>query len=620
MQQENTRNTIIFFVCSAIILLAYMVWLQPQMDKGKAAKKGERPAASAPATDAARTFANRAEALRATPRVPIRTGAYTGSLSLVGGRIDDLYLTDRKNGQLVYRRDVDANSGPVEMFRPEGLRYAYFAYTGWAGQNVPGLPDDDTAWTLRSGRELTPSTPVVLFYRSPEGLEFTRTISVDTRFMFTISDTVVNRTGRRLTLMPYGSVQRRGVPADLGRMMILHEGGIGVMDGKTRLLKYGDWGKRQADDERATWSTTGGWIGITDKYWMAALVPQGAESGRGKFRISDVAGVKVHEAVFEGRVVNIDANRQFTETTRLFAGAKRNEILSAYADSVTAYEGRLVTGADGLEADFGVTNLQEAIDWGMFWFFTKPLFWLLEQFHRLVGNFGVAILLLTIVAKLAFFPLANQAFASMAKIKKLQPKQEEIKKRFADDPQKQQMEMMQLYQREKINPLAGCLPILIQIPVFYALYKVLFVTIEMRHAPFFGWIRDLSAPDPTTIWNLFGLIPFDPGSLPLVGGLLVGTGFLHIGVWALLYGLTMWLQTSMNPPSPDPTQQAIMKWFPLLFTVLLAQQPSGLVIYWAWSNVLSIFQQYIIMRRHKTANPIDGIIARMQGKEYKAPA
>jgi len=222
-----------------------------------------------------------------------------------------------------------------------------------------------------------------------------------------------------------------------------------------------------------------------------------------------------------------------------------------------------------------------------------------------------------VAVKLLFFPLANQAFASMAKIKKLQPKQEELKKKFGDDQARLQQEMMQLYQREKINPLAGCMPILIQIPVFYALYKVLTVTIEMRHAPFYGWIQDLSVTDPTTMWNLFGLLPYDPGAIPLVGGLLVGTGFLHIGLWPLLYGFTMWLQTSMSPSSPDPTQQMIMKWFPVIFTVMLAQVAAGLVIYWTWSNLLTILQQYIIMRRHKTANPIDGLIARMQGKEYK---
>ncbi len=595
MQNENARNTIIFVVCTMAILLLYQVFvLQPQAEKRKAEMAKQRPSAEAQGPAAPGTpnsvinFADRRQALAASPRVPIDTPALKGSLSLRGGRIDDLFLKQ-------YQATLEANSPNVELFRPEGLPYAYFAQVGWAGQNVPGLPDANTVWTLSSGDVLAPGKPVVLTHTA-EGLRFTRTISVDDKYMFTIADTVANLSGRPLTLLPYGSVQRRGVPADLGRNMILHEGAVGVFEEKFRHLKYGDWRKRKEDQ---VWSTTGGWLGITDKYWLAALVPDQAERGQGKFRVRDVQGVQVHEAVFEGQIVNIPAGRQVTETTRLFAGAKRAEILQGYGQQ------------------FGIPKFDMAIDWGMFWFFTRPLFQVLEFFYQLVGNFGLAIIFLTIGVKLLFFPLANQAFASMAKIKKLQPKQQEIKERYKDDPQKQQQEMMALYQREKVNPLAGCLPILIQIPVFYALYKVLFVTIEMRHAPFFGWIQDLSARDPTTIWNLFGLIPYDPAMIPLIGGILDGP--LHIGLWPILYGLTMWLQTSMSPSSPDPTQQMIMRWFPLVFTVMLAQALAGLVIYWAWSNLLTIVQQYIIMRRHKTENPIDGLIAKLQGKEYKVP-
>jgi len=602
MQQENTRNTIIFFVCSAIILVVYMTWLQPQMNKGKAGKQGERPAAEAQVErPAGPVYRDRAEARAASPRVLIRPiatpegaeGSVRGSISLVGGRIDDLYLTR-------YARELGSRDR-VELFRPQGLPYAYFAYVGWSGENVPGLPNANTRWTLREGRILTPETPVTLAYRSPEGLDFTRTISLDDKYLFTITDRVTNNTGRALSIKQVGSVQRRDVRPDLGINMILHEGGVGAFDGKLKLLKYGDW-RKHTNEAKQVFSGVGGWIGITDKYWMAALIPDQRRAGTGGFRpVVNDHGVKVHEARYEsdaGAPLRPGFTR--TSTMRLFAGAKVNDVLAGY------------------EKDLGARRLVDAIDWGNFWFFTKPLFWIVDWFWKLVGNFGVAIILLTVAVKVAFFPLANQAFASMAKIKKLQPKQEELKKKYGDDPQKMQMEMMQLYQREKINPLAGCLPILIQIPVFYALYKVLFVTIEMRHAPFFGWIQDLSSRDPTTLWNLFGLIPWNVAATPVVGGFLDST--LHIGVWPVLYGLTMWLQTSMNPPSPDPTQQAIMKWFPLLFTVLLAQSPAGLVIYWAWSNVLSIFQQYIIMRRHKTANPIDGLIARFQGKEYQAPS
>jgi len=603
MQPENSRNTIIFAVCAVIILIAYQFGVIMPEAARKKAEAARHPAAAAStqsgvagaapgAGPAIGTYATRAQARAASPRVPIETPMLHGSLSLRGGRIDDLYLTQ-------YRQTLDPKSPMVELLRPEGLPNAYFAQFGWAGQNVPDLPRPGTLWTLQSGKVLTPTTPVVLSYDNGHGLRFTRTISVDAQYMFTISDTVANLSGQPVSLLPWSTVQRRGFPADANRNMVVHEGAVGVLDGAPKMIKYKDWTKLKEAFDKAT---HGGWLGITDKYWMAALVPNPTEAGHGKFRVTDLNGTKVMEAVFEGRLVNIAAGRQITRDTHLFAGAKRNEILKTYQDNM------------------GVAKFDLAIDWGArFWIFTRPLFAVLDFFYKHIGNFGVSILLLTVCAKLLFFPLANQAFASMAKIKKLQPKQEELKKKYGDDQTKLQQEMMALYQKEKINPLAGCLPILIQIPVFFSLYKVLFVTIEMRHAPFFGWIHDLSAPDPTTFLNLFGLLPFDPGAIPYVGALFVGTGFLHIGLWPLFYGLTMWLQTSMSPSSPDPTQQQIMRWFPIIFTVMLAKSPAGLVIYWAWSNLLTIIQQYIIMRRHKTANPIDGLIARLQGKEYVVP-
>jgi YidC/Oxa1 family membrane protein insertase len=598
MQPDNSRNTIIFAVCAAVILLAYQfLVLAPQAAKRKA-EAAARPAAASTvpgavatpgAAPAIPTFASPAQALAASPRIQVETPMLRGSISLRGGRIDHLYLTR-------YPETLDPRSPRVELLRPEGLANAYFAQFGWAGQNVPNLPRESSLWTLAEGDVLKPGKPVVLTFDTGHGLRFRRTISVDSQYMFTVTDTVANLGGAPVTLLPYSSVQRRGVPADANHNMVVHEGGVGVLDGAPKLITYKDWAKRKEDFDKAT---LGGWLGITDKYWMAALVPNPSEAGHGKFRVTTLNGVKVLEAVFEGRLVAIPAGRQITHDSRLFAGAKRNEILVGYQNNLN------------------IDKFDLAIDWGeRFWIFTRPLFAVLEFFNSHLGNFGLAILLLTVCTKLVFFPLANQAFASMAKIKNLQPKQEELKKKYGDDQTKLQQEMMALYQKEKINPLAGCLPILIQIPIFFSLYKVLFVTIEMRHAPFYGWIRDLSVPDPTTMWNLFGLLPYDPGALPLIGSLLVGKGFLHIGIWPLLYGITMWLQTSMSPTSPDPTQQMIMKWFPVIFTVMLAQSPAGLVIYWAWSNLLTIVQQYIIMRRHKTENPIDGMIARLQGKEY----
>ena len=615
MQNENARNTIIFVVCTVAILLIYQfLVLQPQAERRKAAAKAaERPPAveeagktgAAPgvlSSSGAPRYADRRQALAAAPRIAIDTpgtegetdskGGVKGSLSLRGARIDDLFLKG-------YHDTVDRSSPNVELLRPEGLPNAYFAQIAWTGANLPGLPNESTLWTVKSGDVLAPGKPVVLTYSTPEGLRFQRTIAVDRQSMFTITDQVANFTGRPVTLLPYSSVQRHDIPAGLGKLQIVHEGAIGVFDGALRQFKYGKWAKEKAPFVA---QTTGGWMGITDKYWMTSIVPNQTETGTGRFRITDVGGVKVHEAVFEGKVRTIPQGHMLVKpvVTRIFAGAKRNEVLVGYQDSL------------------GIPSFHKAIDWGILWFFTRPLFTVLEFFYHLVGNFGLAILALTVVVKLVFFPLANKAYASMAKIKKLQPKQEELKKKYGDDPTKMQQEMMALYQREKINPLAGCLPILIQIPVFYALYKVLYVTIEMRHAPFFGWIQDLSARDPTTIWNLFGLIPWNPATTPVIGGLLDGA--LHLGLLPLVYGLTMWLQTAMNPPATDPTQQMIMKWFPVIFTVMLATQPAGLLVYWAWSNVLTIIQQYIIMRANKTENPIDGLIARLQGREYKVEA
>ena len=341
---------------------------------------------------------------------------------------------------------------------------------------------------------------------------------------------------------------------------------------------------------------------MTDKYWLTAFIPEQDETFEAQFRTAERGGVRTFETAYQSRTWVIPAGRSATETVHLFAGAKRNEILTAYGE------------------ELGAPRMTDAIDWGMFWFLTKPFFTVLEFFYGLVHNFGVAILLLTVAVKLVLFPLANKAYASMSRMRMLQPKMEEIRERFKDDPAKQQQEIMAMYQREKVNPLAGCWPMLIQIPIFYSLYKVLTVTIEMRHAPFFGWIRDLSARDPSNVWNLFGLIPWDPATAPLVGGLIgvsshVGGITLALGVLALLYGATMWLQTQMNPPPTDEMQRKIFGMMPILFTFIMAPFAAGLLIYWIWSNILTIIQQYVIMHRFKAENPIDTFIERLRQKK-----
>jgi YidC/Oxa1 family membrane protein insertase len=407
--------------------------------------------------------------------------------------------------------------------------------------------------------------------------------------MFTIADTVANTGAAAVTLAPYGSVQRQGLPADIGKNSIVHEGAVGWLGNELRLIKFKKWSK----DGGASYPTTGGWAGITDKYWLAALIPAQTEAVQSQFRVTKSGGFDIFEANYVGAARVIAPGRQVTETQRFFGGAKTVPVLKAYEDKL------------------GVPRFDQAVDWGMFWFFTRPLFQFLEFIHSHVGNFGVAILLLTVAVKVVFFPLANKSYESITKMKKVQPQIEALRAKYKDDATKQQTELMALYQKEKINPVTGCLPMLLQIPVFYALYKVLTVTIEMRHAPFFGFIQDLSARDPSTIWNLFGLIPWNPATLPVAGTLLDTS--LHIGALALAYGVTMWLTTSMNPPAGDPVQQKIFQFMPLVFTFIMAPFAVGLLIYWTWSNILTIIQQYIIMRRFKVDNPIDSLIAKITG-------
>lgn len=590
--QNNSRNTIIFIVIASIMLLAYSFFvMEPQ--KRRAAQQAatvEQTTAdpvTAPPSSAAVFTEDRTAALGANgARVPIRSETLTGSLSLTGGRIDDLFLTN-------YRETIKADSPAVELFRPEGMRHAFFAQFGWSGPNIPGgVPGPNTPWRLTQGATLTPTTPVVLTWDNGAGLRFTRRISVDDLYMFTVTDTVANFSAQPVTIAPRSGVMRQGVPENLGRNQVLHEGAIGTFgDGErysTQQLKYKGWAKKPSVEHEST----GGWLGITDKYWMAAVIPQQDEKIAARFLVEDAGSYDAHIAVMDGQARTIRPNTQITETQRLFAGAKRNEILSGY------------------EKSLDLPRFVYAIDWGFLFFLTRPIFWLVEFFYGFLGNFGLAILALTLTVRLIMFPLANKSYESMSKMRNLQPKMEEIKKKHPDEPQKQQQELMALYQKEKINPLAGCLPLLLQIPVFYAVYKMLFVTIEMRHQPFFGWIQDLSAPDPTTIWNLFGLIPWDPSSAPLVGGLLGGT--FALSVLAIFYGLTMWLQMSMSPQAPDPMQRRIFQLMPIVFTFIMATFPAGLLIYWAWSNILTIFQQYIIMHRLKAANPIDDFLARMK--------
>ncbi|MBH0236403.1 membrane protein insertase YidC [Methylobrevis albus] len=592
----DNRNFILAIVLSLAVMLGWQFFIAgPQLEQQRIAQQaalqqqqaqqqtppaaGAAPgqpgaAAQAPGTApgtapagsiAAPESLSRSDALAASPRIPIRSEGLTGTLNLRGARIDDVALNR-------YRVTVDPASESVTLLSPEGAKDAYFAEVGYtvpAGAATP-MPTANTVWSAPEGATLTTETPVTLTWDNAQGLVFRRTISVDADYMFTIEDTIENTGAGDTVLYPYGFVQRHSQPPNSGNY-ILHEGLVGVLgDGKLSEVHYNDL---KDDGEVKPGATATGWLGITDKYWASALVPDAARGFQPRFLHSRVANTDTYQADYLGDSLTVAAGSSATTTTRLFAGAKEVGLLDAYASS------------------YAIPQFDLLIDWGWFYFLTKPMFYLIDMLFNLVGNFGVAILLVTVLIKGIFYPLANKSYVSMSKMKKVQPQMAEIKERHKDDRVKQQQALMELYKTEKINPLAGCLPILVQIPVFFALYKVLFVTIEMRHAPFFGWIQDLSAPDPTTIFNLFGLIPWDPSVVPVLGP------FLMLGIWPLIMGITMFFQMKLNPTPPDPTQAMIFNWMPVIFTFMLASFPAGLVIYWAWNNTLSVLQQSVIMKR-----------------------
>jgi YidC/Oxa1 family membrane protein insertase len=503
-------------------------------------------------------------------RIVIDTPTVDGSFSLTGARFDDLRLKK-------YRETVDPKSPEIVLLAPQSTKYPYYAMFGWvapSGSHVP-VPGDDTPWTLKSGDKLAPGHPVTLEWNNGHGLVFTRVIAVDDQYMFTVTDSVKNNGAEAATLYPYAYVARDGLPQSQ-HYWVVHEGFVGYAGGSAKYTKYD---KLKPDEPTETFNSTGGWVGITDKYWMATVIPPQSEAYQGSFAISQSDGRTDYQSDYRLDARRIAPGASTSVKQQLFAGAKVVQTLRDY------------------ETKYGIKGFDYAIDWGWFFFITRPMFLVLDEFYKLVGNFGVAILLLTISVKLLFFPLADASYRSMSRMKKLQPKVEELRKRFAEDKVRQQQEMMELYKREKVNPVSGCLPMVIQIPVFFSLYKVLFVTIEMRHAPFFGWIQDLSAHDPTSIINLFGLLPYQ-----VPGFFHDHLTFLSIGIWPILMGITQFVQTKLNPAPADPIQARMFLFMPLVFTFMLATFPAGLVIYWTWNNLLSILQQIVMMKR--TGTPI----------------
>ena len=461
-----------------------------------------------------------------------------------------------------YQVSTAPGAADVALLSPPGAPDTYFVEFGWVpaeeGTEVPG---PETVWQASSD-ELRPDQPVTLVWENGDGLRFERVISIDDDYLISVTQRVANSGEEAVTLRPYGLISRWGTPATLG-FYILHEGPIGVLGGQLEEIDYDDL----QEDGAIELPSTGGWLGITDKYWLAALIPDQDRELRATFRHHLADGQDRYQVDYLHPPVTVAPGETVEASERLFAGAKEVELLDRYSEA------------------YGIPLFDRAVDFGWFYFLTKPLFHVLHFFYGLAGNYGVAILLLTLLVKLLFYPLANKSYRAMSKMKKLQPEMMRLREQFGDDKMRMNQELMALYKKEQVNPMSGCLPIIVQIPVFFALYKVLFVSIEMRHAPFFGWIQDLSAPDPTTIFNLFGLIPWDPPS------------FLMIGIWPLLMGATMLLQTKLNPQPADPMQARIMMLLPLMFIFLFATFPAGLVIYWTWNNVLSITQQWVIMKR-----------------------
>ncbi len=497
-------------------------------------------------------------ALDQSPRIAIETPELFGSISLKGLRFDDLSLIKHFDTM-----DKDTRTN-IRLFEPTGTEQAYYAQFGWAGvgKGEGFVPTYSSIWSADRDA-LTPSTPVTFSWNNGQGFTFQTKIAVDEEFMFTITQSVINASNNDVILAPYGYVNRKSIP-NVQALYILHEGPIGVFDGILEEQTYADI----EDDGTFSTSSTGGWLGITDKYWMAIMVPeQTSQIQKATFSRKTSAGIS-HKVDYIEDGSTVAAGSTVSNVTRLYAGAK------------------IVGSIDAYEDQYNIPLFNRTVDWGMFHFITRPMFKTLEWLFNMVGNFGVAILLLTVLVKLLLFPIANKGYRSMSRMKKVGPRIKELQKTHSDDKVKLQQEMMALYKAEKINPLSGCLPMLVQIPIFFSLYKVLYVTIDMRHQPFFGWITDLSAPDPMTPLNLFGLIPWDPPSM------------IAIGIWPILMGVTMWLQQKLNPSAGmDPTQAKVMSMLPIIFTFILAQFSAGLVIYWTWNSALSIAQQWVIMRR-----------------------
>ena len=502
---------------------------------------------------------NKNKTLQNYPRIKIFNNELQGSLTLQGGRIDDLTLVN-------YRKTLDPESDQIKFLKKISEEEPFFVQFGWSTPDDLEVPNGNTVWNS-SNTTLEPNKNVILDWKNSEGIKFIQKYSIDENYVIRVDNRIINNSNKKIRIYPYGLIRRTGEPPTTD-FFVLHEGPLGVFDGSLSEKSYSDLKENGQKGISHKSEKNGGWIGITDKYWMSALIPD--QSKVSKFTYRYIKNTGSFQTDFLGELQVLEPNSEINVTSRVFNGAKKLNLLDQY------------------EKELNIEHFDLAIDFGWFYFLTKPFFYALNWANDILGNFGLAILAITVIVKLVFFPLANKSYKSMARMRILSPQLQQLKERFGNDRQRMNQEMMALYKREKVNPAAGCLPILVQIPVFFALYKVLFVSIEMRQAPFFGWVKDLSVADPTSKFNLFGLLPYSTNFLP---------DFLNLGVWPILMGITMVLQQKLNPKPPDPVQAKIFAWMPIVFTFLLATFPAGLVIYWTWNNLLSIAQQWVIMNK-----------------------
>jgi YidC/Oxa1 family membrane protein insertase len=586
---DQNKNLILATVLSFAVIVAWTTFFPPEdlpVDPAtQTAQTLDDPTlpAADPTAPVATTPTTTPEPATEAPRVAIETAEFSGSISLLGGRIDDLALSN-------YRETIDPDAEVVRLLKPVGEPGAYFASFGWTatdGIEATAVPGPDTLWSLESGDTLTPNSPVTLSWDNGTGQIFRTEISVDEAFMFSFAQSIENATSATVSARPYGLLRRHGEPEGLKNFFILHEGMVRMTDGELEETGYDDITEYAVDPRERTQAerldvTASGWIGYTDHYWMTTLIPAQDTPFRSTSKYFDSRDLFQAEAVMP--IETVAAGETATVTTRLFAGAKEWEAIRNY------------------EREDGVGGFLDSIDWGWFFFLTKPIFALLHYLNIFIGNMGWSILMLTVILKIIVLPLAYKSYVSMAKMKELQPEMEKLKEKTGDDKQAMQQGMMKLYKDNKVNPAAGCLPILLQIPIFFSLYKVIFVTIELRHAPWIGWIDDLSAPDPSSLINLFGLLPYagpEPGSI---------LALIFIGILPIMLGVSMWLQQKLNPAPTDPTQQMIFAWMPWVFMFMLGSFASGLVLYWIANNVITFTQQYIIMRSHGSKPDVFGNI------------